>query len=109
MQNLWRESFEWDDLPVWRKVLIVSLFAMFFVEGYQPFGKEIDIYTTAPSKPVPETRQEVPVHVNHGYLRYVTEKAAEDYRWWNDMTPVFIGATILGMVGTVVTYREVKK
>jgi len=108
MQNLWRESFEWDHLPAWRKVLIVLLFALFFVVGYPSFGKKIDIYTTAPSKPVLETRQVVPIHVN-GYLRYVTEKEAEDYRYWYAMTPTFLGAIILGLFSSVMTYRPGKK
>lgn len=108
MQNVWRESFEWADLPLWRKLLVVSFFGLFFVVGYHLFSMDTDIYTTAPSSPVPETKQIVPIHVNHGYLRYVTDKEAEDYKYWYAMTPAFLGAIILGMFASVMTYRHGK-
>ncbi len=111
MQNIWRETFEWYDLPIWRTILVLSLFALFFIfiVGYPSSSMEVDIYATAPRKPVPETRQVVPVHVNHGYLRYITAKEAEDYRYWYNMTPTFLGAIILGMFGSVMTYRPRKR
>ncbi len=109
MQNLWRESFEWADLPIWRKVLIVPFIVLLCIVSYRPFSMEVDIYTTAPSKPVQETGQVIPVYVNHGYLRYLTYAEAKDYRYWNDMSPVFMGASVLGMVGVVVTYRPGKR
>jgi hypothetical protein len=106
MQNIWRESFEWDDLPLWRRLLVYSLFALFFVVGYRSFAMMVDIYTTAPSKPVQTTGQAIPVYVNHGYLRYLTYEQAKDYRYWSDMTPVFLAATILAMFASVMTYRH---
>lgn len=77
MDNLWGESYDWSTFPVWRKVLIGCFMVLFFIVGYQLFSEETDIYTTAPDIPVMETKQVVPVHVNHSNLRYVTEKEAE--------------------------------
>jgi hypothetical protein len=109
MQNLWRENFESEDLPAWRKVLIAFFFVLLFVVGYMPFAKNTDIYTTAPSRPMPETKQVIPVHVNHGYLRYVTEKEAQDLRYWDVVSPDLIGGLLLGIVALILTYRIEQK
>src|SRR5205809_7737793 len=65
MDNLWGESYDWSTFPVWRKVLIGCFMVLSFIVGYQLFSEETDIYTTAPDIPVMETKQVVPVHVNH--------------------------------------------
>jgi len=64
------QRFEWWDLPLWRKAVIVGAAILFFVSGSMPFDKESNIYVSAPGQPNTATRQIYPVHVNHGYLRY---------------------------------------
>jgi hypothetical protein len=105
MDNLWGETYEWSEFPAWRKVLLFGCVALFFIIGYQLFSKETDIYTTAPSAPVVETKQVVPVRVNHGTRRYVTEKEAEQLKYLRDTVPSVVIVLLLGAVTILLTYR----
>lgn len=69
----WGELRDLGDLPVWRKLLLSCCVGVWCFFGIKHFSQEIDIYASAPQTPVTETKQLYPVHVNHGYLRYVTK------------------------------------
>jgi hypothetical protein len=77
MQNL--DQFYLADLPMWRKILLACAIGSFFFFGGKLFNKEADIYISAPSVPVAKTKQVYPVLVNHGYVRYLTRKEADDW------------------------------
>jgi hypothetical protein len=72
---------------------------LFFIVGYQLFSEETDTYTTAPDIPVMETKQVVPVHVNHSNLRYVTKKEAEKLSYLGTTVLTVVLTLLLGSVG----------
>ena len=109
MDNLWGESYDWSTFPVWRKVLIGCFMVLFFIVGYQLFSEETDIYTTAPDIPVMQTKQVVPVHVNHSNLRYVTEKEAEKLSYLRTTVPTVVLTLLLGSVGLLLTDRDANR
>jgi hypothetical protein len=69
------------------------------------FSKEADIYRSAPETPLIKTKQVYPVHVNHGYLRYVTKEEAEAWEFSNSTTGPIIGVTALTMLLLLGTFR----
>ena len=81
----------------------------FFIVGYQLFSEETDIYTTAPDIPVMETKQVVPVHVNHSNLRYVTEKEVEKLSYLRTTVPTVVLTLLLGSVGLLLTHRDANR
>jgi len=82
---------------------------VFHCFGYQLFSEETDIYTTAPDIPVMETKQVVPVHVNHSNLRYVTEKEAEKLSYLRTTVPTVVLTLLLGSVGLLLTHRDANR
>ena len=80
-----------------------------FIVGYQLFSEETDIYTTAPDIPVMETKQVVPVHVNHSNLRYVTEKESEKLSYLRTTVPTVVLTLLLGSVGLLLTHRDANR
>jgi hypothetical protein len=99
------QRFEWWDLPLWRKAVIVGAAILFFVSGSMPFDKESNIYVSAPGQPNTATRQIYPVHVNHGYLRYVSKEEAESLAKWRSIGPALV-AIALGTIGvTLFAFR----
>ena len=109
MDNLCGESYDWSTFPVWRKVLIGCFMVLFFIAGYQLFSEESDIYTTAPDIPGMETKQVVPIHVNHSNLRYVTEKEAEKLSYLRTTVPTVVLTLLLGSVGLLLTHRDANR
>lgn len=105
VNNIWGESYEWLDLPQWRKAVIVFLFAFLFAPGFFLFSKETDIYASAPGTPVRETGRLIAVHVNHGCVRYVTEAEATELRQLRAISPAIVGLTMLGMLALATTHR----
>jgi len=97
--------FRVSELPLWRKLSIALAVGLFFWIGYTGFSKEADIYASAPTAPVTATRQISPVHVNHGYLRYVTPETAENLAFWREAMIPSIGALALVVGGLLLTYR----
>jgi hypothetical protein len=104
MQNL--DQFYLADLPLWRKILLACAIGTFFFFGYRLFNKEADIYVSAPSTPVAGTRQVYPVLVNHGYVRYLTQKEADDLDFWRKVTPAIIAPSLAVAGLLVATYRK---
>ena len=86
------------DLPTWRKLLMACLVGIWLFLGSSHLFKELDIYSSAPQTPVVETRQSYPVRVNHGYLRYVTKKEAEDWAFASTTTGPIIGVLAVTML-----------
>ncbi len=103
--TLWGGSYEFSELPVWRKVLIALAVGLFFFVGYTLFSKEAAIYSSAPDAPVAATRQVSPVQVNHGYLRYVTPETAENLAFWRQTTGPSVGALALVIGAILLTFR----
>jgi len=93
------------DLPVWRELLLSCCVGVWSFFGVRHFFQEVDIYTSAPQTPVIKTKQLYPVHVNHGYLRYVTKEEAEKWEYSNSTTGPIIGATALTMLLLLGTFR----
>jgi hypothetical protein len=104
MQNL--DQFCLADLPIWRKILLACAIGSFVFFGYRLFDKEADVYVSAPSVPVAETKQVYPVHVNHGYVRYLTQKEADDLDFWRKVTPAIIAPSLAAAVLLLATYRN---
>jgi len=77
---------------------------MFF--GILQFSLEAQIYASAPNAPVIQTKQVYPVHVNHGYLRYVTKEQAEEWAFSSRTTGPIIGATALTMLLLIAAFRS---
>jgi len=104
MQNL--NQFSLTDLPIWRKILFACAIGSFFFFGYRLFSKEADIYVSAPVGPVVKTGRIHPVSLKHGYVRYLTQKEADDLDFWRNVTPA-IGAPSLGIALLLVaTHRN---
>jgi hypothetical protein len=97
--------FRLSELPLWRKVLIVLAMGLFFFVGAKLFNKEVEIYTSAPAAPVAATRQISPVHVNHGYVRYVTPEAAENLASWRAAGPSIVALALMLVGALLLTYR----
>jgi hypothetical protein len=103
--NGWGELRDLADLPLWRKLLIVSIIGLWLFLGIRHLSKEADIYVSAPHAPVIETKQVYPVHVNHGYLRYVTKREAENWGFLSTTTGPIVGVLALTMALVLVTVR----
>jgi hypothetical protein len=86
------------DLPAWRKVVLLCCAGVWMFLGLRQFSLEADIYTSAPDGPIIQTKQVYPVHVNHGYLRYVTKEQAEEWAFSSRTTGPIIGVTALTML-----------
>ena len=90
---------------MWRKTLLACAVAVFFFFGYRLFDKEADIYASAPNVPVARTKQVYPVHVNHGYVRYLTQKEADDLDFWRKVTPAIVAPSLAVAGLLLATYR----
>lgn len=97
--------FRLSDLPMWRKVLIALAVGLFFWIGYSSFSKEAAIYASAPTAPMTATRQVSPVHVNHGYVRYVTPETAETLAFWRQAMVPSAGMLALIVAALLLTHR----
>jgi hypothetical protein len=104
MQNL--DQFYLAELPMWRKILLACAIGSFFFFGGKLFNKEADIYISAPSVPVAKTKQVYPVLVNHGYVRYLTRKEADDLDFWRKGTPAIIAPSLAAAGLLLATYRN---
>lgn len=108
--NLWGERYEFSDLTLWRKIVSLTAAggALVFVllVGLILPSKELDIYHSAPTAPVEATQQTYPVQVEHGYLRYVTQKEADDLIFWRNLTGPTIGGLLVVAALVLLTYRH---
>lgn len=98
-------QFDLWDLPLWRKAVILCAVMVFFVPGGTLFNKEVGIYTSAPKNPNLTTKQVSPVHVNHGYLRYVTSEEAESLAKWRAIAPALAVVGIAAIAIVMFTHR----
>lgn len=105
IQTTWDGRYNLSDLPLWRKIAIGLALGLSFVIGGTTFSKESDIYVDAPGAPKAATRQVSPVHVNHGYLRYVTPESAKDLAFWEQTMVPAIGALFLVVGALLLTGR----
>jgi hypothetical protein len=69
------------DLPVWRKLGLFCCVGLWSFLGIRHFSEEANIYASAPEAPIAKTKQVYPVHVNRGYLRYVTKEKAQEWEF----------------------------
>jgi hypothetical protein len=106
VQNFWKDHYDLVDLPMWRKTLLACVIGLFCFSGGKLFNTETEIYTSAPSVPVVSTRQVYPVQVNHGYVRYLTQKEADDLDFWRRVTPAIVGPSLAGAGLLILTYRN---
>jgi hypothetical protein len=93
----WGQLQHLGDLPLWRKLLLGCIVGLWVLLGNRHVSKAFDIYASAPHNPVPETKQVYPVHVEGGYLRYVTKKDAEEWEYLKTTTGSIIGVLALTM------------
>jgi hypothetical protein len=107
--NLWGERYDFSELPAWRKVVCLvaagAAMAVMVLFGSILPSKENEIYHSAPSSPVTANRQVYPVHVEGGYLRYVTPERANNLRFWRH-TPEPIGGLLVTAALVLLTYRS---
>jgi hypothetical protein len=94
------------DLLVWRRMALICCAGVWIFFGMRQFSLEADIYTSAPNAPIIQTKQVYPVHVNHGYLRYVTKEQAEKWAFSSRTTGPIIGATALTMLLLIARFRS---
>jgi hypothetical protein len=73
--------------------------------GGRGFDREADIYASAPNHPVVSEGKICPVLVNHGYLRYVTEREASSLEFWRRISPSVVGLSALTMFMVVMIFR----
>jgi len=59
-----------EDLPAWRKVVLLCCAGVWMFFGIRQFSLKADIYASAPNGPVIQTKQVYPVHVNGYRLRH---------------------------------------
>lgn len=95
-----------SDLPLWRKMSIGLALCLFFSVGFKLFNEESEIYASAPDVPRTATRQIYPVHVNHGYTRYVTPETAQNLATWRAAGPAVIALALILAGVLLVTHRE---
>jgi hypothetical protein len=93
----WGQLQHLGDLPLWRKLLLGCIIGLWALFGNRHVSKAADIYVSAPHTPVVETKQVYPVHVEGGYLRYVTRRDAEEWEYLNTTTGDIIGVLALTM------------
>jgi hypothetical protein len=107
--NFWGERYDFSELPIWRKIVSVGAAVAALVIGATLGAslpsKTIEIYHDAPSAPVTATRQIYPVHVEGGYLRYVTKEQAEELDFLQRTTGPSIGASLVTAALVLLTYR----
>lgn len=103
--NNWGGLRDLGDLPAWRKLLLLCAALVWFSLGMWHLSTEADIYASAPQAPEIATRQVYPVHVNHGYLLYVTKEEAAQWAFLNRTTGPVIGISALTMFFLIVTFH----
>jgi hypothetical protein len=89
--------------------LVVVSWCCFSLLDTNSFSEETDIYTTAPDIPVMETKQVVPVHVNHSNLRYVTKEEAEKLSYLGTTVLTVVLTLLLGSVGLLLAHRDANR
>jgi len=94
-----------EDLQWWRKLLLACGLALWIYLGCAVLNKQADIYGSAPHAPVMATGQVYRVSVNHGAVRYVTEKEEREMYFWDDLAPVIILVLMASMFLVVWTFR----
>ena len=97
---------DWSDVPLWRKAAIVLAVIVFFLVGHTLFDKELTIYTSAPAHPNLVTKQIYPVHVNHGYLRYLTSEETESLASWRAVGPALLAVALATIGVALFALRE---
>lgn len=88
---------EWDDVPVWAKVVVFLGLGMTITFGFMSGVTETLVYKYSPSVPVSATKQIYPVHIMHGSLKYVTREDMEQLAFWYDHSKY----AMIGFVATV--------
>ena len=91
-----RIHVEFSELSLWRKIVCLCSLAFFFYCGTPAFYLENEIYSSAPAQPNSSTSQTIPVHVMHGFVRYITVEEAMRLSHWRSMAdwvglPAMIG------------------
>lgn len=84
-----------SNAPGWRKIAAGILLVAACLTGAIPTLKEYTVYRLSPASPVRETGETHRVEVNHGFVRYVTQKEAEDLSFWNFEGGLLIGGPFL--------------
>jgi hypothetical protein len=99
-------QFDLENVPLWRKILLACAIGSFFFFGGKLFSKEADIYTSAPREPVASTKQVFPVLVNHGHVRYLAQKEADDLDFWRKVTPAIVASSLAAAGLALATRRN---
>jgi hypothetical protein len=105
-----RDFFRFDlnpsGLPTWRKIVLLCAAGLFIFLGGMATFKELKIYESAPSAAVAATQQIYPVHVMHGYVRYVTRAEEEDFVFWKQRLGTLVGMPFIVAFLVLVTFRK---
>jgi hypothetical protein len=97
-----RDRFDISKFPTWRKVVIICGIATACLMGSAVVSRELDIYASAPKTPNTAVGQVFPVHVMHGYVRYLSGKDYEHLTFWRPL----VGLPVLAALLAAVTSRE---
>jgi hypothetical protein len=94
-----------DSFPTWRKIVIICSIATTCVIGASVAFRELDVYSSAAVAPNAATGELFPVHLMHGYVRYLTAPNYEHLMFWRPL----VGVPVLLMVLAMVTSREFRR
>ena len=106
LRDFSRFDFTFSDLPVWRKTIVLCAAGIFFFIGGTATFKEVKIYKTAPSAPVTATQQIYPVHVMHGFVKYVTHGEEESFVFWKESIGNLVGLPLIIAFVVLFTHRK---
>lgn len=85
-----------SDLPLWRKILILSALGFLLFVFARGVDEHFTIYGSSPDHPVPSAGQVYEVDVMHGNIRYVTLQTKESFDLWAGTAVTWAGAAFIG-------------
>jgi len=74
-----------SDLPIWRRLIIISSLGLYAIALPMSIGTELAIYKEAPDHRDEAKGRTNLVHVNHGFTRYVTIEEKQHFEFWQDL------------------------
>jgi hypothetical protein len=106
LEEMIRRQAPFHALPLWRRIVIVCCLGLAIFVGVMTFGREMDIYGSAPDHPVVATGQTYQVHVNHGFVRYVTLLERDKLIFWESNIGNLAGAPVLAAFLLWIFYKD---
>jgi hypothetical protein len=98
-----------SDLPLWRRAVFISGLGIFLLTFVINLGAEFQIFEFRPADPVAATGQTHRVVVNHGYVRYVTQREEESLVFWRDGVTEWADPSFLAAFFVWISFRKPKQ